>query len=548
MRQEFIGIVFFVVAILGILFWEKKQWKGDDLADLKKSPEDFWIRKRNFISIKKLFVKNLNYEDDRHYIDDQTWSDLEMDKVFKKLDMTLSTPGEQRLYELLRYPEMDEKLLLHRNEIIEFLQNNSETREQIREILAKMGRQNSGEILDLLYSKEKIDFNKKKLYDMFSILAIGSAISIAFLGMQGVFMLIMISMVNMYLHNNLNKEIQGSVKAITYLSDIAKASSKLCNMEEGVLDEYRKVLKENVAVADVILKNSSMIGRIEGLDFIGDYINSVFLIQGRAYFKIMSNISDSLEEIKSIYSVLGEIDAFISVAMYRNNSKIFTVPEFHKGSKSIVFVNGLNPLIIDGVPNPIHMGPKGIILTGSNMSGKSTYLRTVGVNALMAQTIATVIAEEYKGDFFKIMTSISPKDDIEQGKSYYLGEAEAVRRILMSVEEDTPVLCIIDEIFRGTNPIERVSASAEILNYLMEHNAIALVATHDLELTDIVKKYYNPYYFSELVSEKEGLDFDYTIKEGVSNTRNAIKLLKYLGYPDSIIINAEKRIDEENSL
>ena len=319
-------------------------------------------------------------------------------------------------------------------------------------------------------------------------------------------------------------------------------------MEDGVLEDYKKILKENSAVADVILKNSSMVGRIEGLDFIGDYINSVFLMQGRAYYKIMGNISNSLEEIKNIYSVLGEIDAFISVAMYRENSKLFSVPEFVKGSKTITAVNAVNPLIEDGVPNPIHIGPKGIILTGSNMSGKSTYLRTVGVNVLMAQTLCTVMADKYQGDFFKIMTSISPKDDIEQGKSYYLGEAEAVRRILMSVEEEIPVLCIIDEIFRGTNPIERISASAEILNYLMEHNAIALVATHDLELTEIVKKYYNSYYFSELVSEEDGLDFDYTIKEGVSNTRNAIKLLKYLGYPDTIITNAEKRIDEENAI
>lgn len=548
MPQQWIGIAFFVIAILGILFWEKKQWKGDDLSDLKKSQNDFWERKRNFISIKKLFIKNLKYEEDRHYIDDQTWNDLEMDKVFRNIDMTLTTPGEQRLYELLRYPEMDKKLLLHRNEIIEFFQNNKESREHIREIAARMGRQNSGEILDLLYNTKKIDFNKKKIYDIFSILAIAAAISIIFLGMQGFFMLIMISMVNMYLHNSLNKEIQGSVKAITYLSSIAKASSKLCNMEEVVLEDYKKILKENSAVADVILKNSSMVGRVEGLDFIGDYINSVFLMQARAYYKIMSNISNSLEEIRSIYSALGEIDAFISVAMYRENSKLFSIPEFVNGSKSVIAINAVNPLIKDGIPNPIHIGPKGIILTGSNMSGKSTYLRTVGVNVLMAQTLCTVMAEKYQGDFFKIMTSISPKDDIEQGKSYYLGEAEAVRRILMSVEEEIPVLCIIDEIFRGTNPIERISASAEILNYLMEHNALALVATHDLELTEIVKKYYNPYYFSELVSEEDGLDFDYTIKEGVSNTRNAIKLLKYLGYPDIIITNAEKRIDEENAI
>lgn len=548
MPQEWIGIIFFILAILAILFFEKKQFKDDDLSYLKKSPEDFFKRKRDFNSIKKLFINNLSYGEEKHYIDDQTWSDLEMDKVFRKLDMTLTTSGEQRLYELLRYPEMNEEILMHRNDIIKFFQDNKDSREHIRKILARMGRQNSGEILDLLYNKEKIDFNKKKIYDIFSILAIIAAISIVFLGMKGFSILIMISMVNIYLHHNLNRKIQGSVKAITYLSNIARASSKLCNMEEEILSDYRNILKENAAVADIILKNSSIVGRIEGMDFIGDYVNSTFLIQGRAYYKIMSNISNSLEEIKSIYSVLGEIDALISVAMYRDNSKMFSVPEFHKGSKRIISSNAINPLIENGVPNPIHIGPKGIILTGSNMSGKSTYLRTVGVNALMAQTLCTVIAENYKGDFFKIMTSISPKDDIEQGKSYYLGEAEAVRRILMSVDEEIPVLCIIDEIFRGTNPIERVSASAEILNYIMEHNALALVATHDLELTDIVEKHYNPYYFSELVSENDGLDFDYTIKEGVSNTRNAIKLLKYLGYPETIIINAEKRIDKGNTL
>jgi len=80
----------------------------------------------------------------------------------------------------------------------------------------------------------------------------------------------------------------------------------------------------------------------------------------------------------------------------------------------------------------------------------------------------------------------------------------------------------------------------------MEHNAIALIATHDLELADISKNHYEPYYFSEIVSEKDGLDFDYRLKYGVSNTRNAIKLLKYLNYPNSIIEGAEKRIAHNN--
>lgn len=104
-------------------------------------------------------------------------------------------------------------------------------------------------------------------------------------------------------------------------------------------------------------------------------------------------------------------------------------------------------------------------------------------------------------------------------------------------------LCIIDEIFRGTNPIERIASSTEILNYIMEHNAICVVATHDLELTELTSHYFEPFYFSENVDDNEGISFDYKIKRGVSPTRNAIKLLKYLGYPEEIIINSQKRLD-----
>ena len=126
--------------------------------------------------------------------------------------------------------------------------------------------------------------------------------------------------------------------------------------------------------------------------------------------------------------------------------------------------------------------------------------------------------------------------------SYYLGEAEALLRILNSLEGNITTFCMIDEIFRGTNPIERVASSTEIIKYIMNRNALALIATHDLELTEVDKDKYECYYFSELVDEKEGLKFDYLMKKGVSPTRNAIKLLKFIGYPEEIIEGANERV------
>jgi len=148
----------------------------------------------------------------------------------------------------------------------------------------------------------------------------------------------------------------------------------------------------------------------------------------------------------------------------------------------------------------------------------------------------------YKTSYFNIISSISPSDDITKGKSYYLAEAEAVLRIINSLNDKVSTLCIIDEIFRGTNPLERTSASLEILRYIINKNAIPVVATHDLEIAELVGDQYQCYYFSEDVDEENGLKFDYKMKKGISPTRNAIKLLKYLKYPSIITENADERI------
>ncbi|MDZ7543653.1 DNA mismatch repair protein MutS, partial [Clostridium perfringens] len=121
-------------------------------------------------------------------------------------------------------------------------------------------------------------------------------------------------------------------------------------------------------------------------------------------------------------------------------------------------------------------------------------------------------------------------------------ECNAVLRILNSLEDEIPAFCIIDEIFKGTNPIERIATSKQILKYIMNRNALSIVATHDLELAETCDDKYLRYYFCENVDKKEGLVFDFKLKEGICNTGNAIKLLEFLGYPDEIIKSSIKNI------
>ena len=147
------------------------------------------------------------------------------------------------------------------------------------------------------------------------------------------------------------------------------------------------------------------------------------------------------------------------------------------------------------------------------MSGKSTFLRMISTNILLAQTFNFALAHEYEGCFLNVVSSISPKDDIMSGKSYYLAEAESILRIIKASENEIPVFCPIDEIFRGTNPLERISSSAEILNYINKGNGICIVATHDRELSDMLKENYDFYYFSEDVDSKIGLNLIISLRK-----------------------------------
>jgi DNA mismatch repair ATPase MutS len=173
------------------------------------------------------------------------------------------------------------------------------------------------------------------------------------------------------------------------------------------------------------------------------------------------------------------------------------------------------------------------------MGGKSTFLRTIGNNVLLAQTIATTTTSYYHGSFFRVVTSISRTDDLAAGKSYYYVEAERILKAIQSFNPGVPTLCIIDELLSGTNSVERLQASEAIIQYLTMQNTLAIIATHDLELAERLNGQCDFYHFTGNV-DKNGLKFDYLLKPGIATTRNAIALLKYLGYPKEITEKAQQ--------
>ncbi len=136
------------------------------------------------------------------------------------------------------------------------------------------------------------------------------------------------------------------------------------------------------------------------------------------------------------------------------------------------------------------------------------------------------------------MRAMAVRDNILAGESYFIVEIKSLKRILDAMG-DNMVYCFIDEILRGTNTIERISASSAVLRNMVGKEALCMVATHDIELTRMLADCYINHHFGETVDET-GIHFDYILKEGPTQTRNAIRLLSQIGYKPEVINQAEE--------
>lgn len=496
-------------------------------------------KSRKFEHIKRFFSM---MEKEEYTIDDDTWNDMDMNRVYEKLDRTYSTLGESVLYFMLRNPLKDEEKLKNRDILIETFKNDSKLRESLSSIFFELSTDSKNTFLDMIESELVVNKFKYYLYTLLGKIFPIIAIILTILSPEKYVMLVLGSAsLNMFV-NHLERNTIKS-RGIIYLKDILKSAKKISNIKNTNIKDYTDTITTNLKQVKNIDRSTLLIGLVNMWAGFFEPISVLFLIEECAYYRISGVLKEKKEYLINLFHTLGELEAIMSISGYQNNLKHpYTKPIFTK-EVSLTITEGVHPLLDNPVANSISIKNKGIVLTGTNMSGKSTFLRMIGINILLSQTFYFALAKDYKASFFNIVSSISPNDDLSKGKSYYMAEAEGILRIVNALKKQLPVFCPIDEIFRGTNPIERIAMSAEILSYLNNGRTIPIVATHDRELVDILKNIYEFYYFSEDVDNKNGLSFDYKLKVGVSQTRNAIRLLEYIGYPKEVTEKAYKRAE-----
>lgn len=494
---------------------------------------------RNFEKIKKFF--DMSKKND-YTLDNQTWDDLDMNKVYGKLDRTYSSPGEAALYSMLRNPLMEEEKLKERGRLVQLFKDNSNLRENLQCIFFDLNTDSKNCFLDMIENDLIINKAKYYIYTFLGkILPLVAIVLAIFVNIKFMLGIVVLSSINMLINTREVKDIKSN--GIFYLRKNMKAARKIVSINDKEIIYYKDKITAILRSVKDIERGTRLIGVVNMWGGLFESLSVIFLLEESAYYAISDKIKQEKEVLMDLYYTVGELEALISISGYKHNlSQQCAKPKFIK-EITLNITEGIHPIIDKPVANSINIENHGIVLTGTNMAGKSTFLRMLGVNIILAQSFYFVLAKNYEAPFFNIVSSISPNDDLTKGKSFFMAEVEAILRIIKALEKDVPVFCPIDEIFRGTNPIERIAMSAEILTYLNNGKTISIVATHDRELTDILKENYDFYYFSENVDTSSGLSFDYKIKKGISKTRNAIKLLEYMGYPREIINSSYKRAE-----
>lgn len=483
---------------------------------------------------------------DPGHIDDITWNDLDMDEIFRSMDRCQSSAGDEYLYYLLRNPapgicdrERLEELIIHYTE-------DAEDRLNTAVLLHDVGRTGKYSIYDYINNLDALSgktATKDIILIAVYIIAIAACIFThdAYRGMS-VALLIGAMMYGGISYFARKREIEPYVVSFSYVLRLLKGASVIVSKGNEVIAPEKQALKRSVAnmagfsrLSGIVMNNSS--GSGNPVELIMDYLRMFTHMDIIKFFGMRDELNGHRQDIDDLLTVIGSIDTSIAVASYRQYIGSYCIPEF--AGEGMEAKELYHPLLEKPVANDISLR-RGMLLTGSNASGKSTMLRTVCVAAILAQSVNTVPAASYRAPFFRILTSLSLNDSILKGESYYMTEIRALKRIVdAGKNEGLPILAAVDEVLRGTNTVERISASCAIMRQLSEVNGMILAATHDLELTELLDDLYDNYHFEETI-ENDDISFAYKLMPGRATTRNAIKLLDIMGYDKKLVHDAEK--------
>lgn len=579
-----VAVFFLFMVIQGIVQDKKKSREFERtlrenyglLREREYSPERFQRMDRYF---------RKHPEEDQ--LDDITWNDLGMDEIFKSMNHTYSSVGEEYLYHTLRSVGRSEEELAHLEELINYFAENEDKRVSLQLCMAKLGYMGKYSLYDYL---DNLDYlgersNRKHYFSdtlFFAFLALMPfQLPIAVCGLLAVLVF------NILGYTREKSEIEPYVVSFVYIMRLMRICGQLeqLSIKEGDIPPAQEIqrMSQGRRRLHAMERGSSLVygGNTTGgnpLEILMDYMKMALHVDLIQFNRMLKILRENVSAVDEMAESAGKLETAVAIGAWRHGlaqGNGYCVPELFEMSRGekedtagtletrtdmefrtgatqsgenrnsgtdqkvkYECINEYHPLLTNPVKNTIRT-ERGVLLTGSNASGKSTFLKTCMVNAILAQTVHTCTAESYRAPVFRIYSSMALRDDLAGGDSYYIVEIKSLKRILTAAAEGArPILCAVDEVLRGTNTVERIAASTQILKSLHREGVLCFAATHDIELTDLLAEDYDNYHFEEEIADGD-IHFPYRLLNGKATTRNAIKLLELIGYDREIIERAE---------
>jgi len=522
----FIILITLVNVIISIIERRKQIAKINTLWDNKIKLESFIRPNSRFDAQYHAYRDHYN---EQSFIDDKTWSDLNMDTLFHKINFNFTAIGEMRLYATLRG-----MFKVNQTSLINKFKDNKVFRLNVSYILSKIGKN-----VYPLFPDQMLPTKRNILLMFCPLLPFIGFAFIFLIPSKGILICLTFMILNAILSFKLKKSYDQDLKSIFYTANVIKQSQALSKIEST------PAISVDFTHFKASRRFSGLLARVESQDMASSiimFIKLVFMIDYVLFHLIQRSYFKYQEEVMACYDYISILDNHYSIAMYQHTLTHYCYPKINHNINGLQMKSIIHPLLDEenAIANTIDISNH-ILLTGSNASGKSTFMKAVALNLILAQSIQTATAHSFIYQPGYVMTSMANADDVLSGDSYFMSELKSIRR-LFNTHQCNKIYCFIDEIFKGTNTTERIAASESVLSYLDNQKAYQVIAaTHDVELSTLLENTYNNYHFNESIQENS-IFFDYKIKPGKANTRNAIELLRITQFPIDIYQRAQQNI------
>ena len=474
-------------------------------------------------------------------LDERTIDDLDLDAVFARIDFTESLVGQQLLYARLIDTSATHEDRERLDAAATRLAEDQPLATRVAGALDRLTDARTLMLPDMFFG----DMPDRPFYwPIFPLLTVAAVVSIVAIAAypRALFAVMLIGIANAVLKAIHKDTIAGMAAALHMVPPLLRSGRAIEAIDCDALAPEQLLLRANLPALRPVGVSTAWLSLEPGqtneiVASLYEYVNLALGLDLFAFAICIRGLRDNRDQLRAVFEAVGRVDVALSVARWRNTLATWCRPTFTAPAKRMRVARVSHPLLDEPVANDLHVDGAGILVTGSNMSGKTTFIRAVGVNVVLAQTLNTALAESYEAPELVVRASIGRNDDLSSGKSYYLAEVESIGSLVAASGGNRQQLFLVDEIFRGTNTTERVAAGRAVLAWLTRANDIVLVATHDLELLELLEGQYAPFHFREQVVNDE-LYFDYTMRAGISSTRNAIAMLRLMHFPPALVDDA----------